>query len=98
MGNNVEKSKIGNLFRSWCLIIKEIKEGIALYRNCEYERALQKFIEATKSNPTSSNAFKWKANCLRRLERYDAALEACQVSLSLDSKNDNTYDVQASIF
>jgi type IV pilus assembly protein PilF len=63
------------------------KLGIALLRQDEPQRAMQKLNKAIRQNPGSSDAHMVRALAFERLEKPDKAEDSYEESLSLDSKN-----------
>jgi Flp pilus assembly protein TadD len=66
---------------------EQVNEGIALYRQGDYQGALDKFGKATEADPTLAAAWSDKGCALGRLGERDAALEAFNKALEIDPDN-----------
>jgi len=65
----------------------QVKEGIALYEQGDYQAALGKFEKATVADPTLAAAWSDKGCALGRLGQREAALEAFKKALEIDPGN-----------
>jgi len=59
-------------------------KGSALYKNKQYEQALEQFNDVVESQPTNANAFYNQGNSYAQLQQFDKAIEAYEKALSID--------------
>jgi len=62
------------------------KRANELFKNGEYEKALNEYNDAIESNPSIAKFYSNKAGCLTKLHRYDEAMKNLTKCLQLDPK------------
>ncbi|WP_022942877.1 vWA domain-containing protein, partial [Psychromonas hadalis] len=62
-----------------------LDQGSALYKNKQYEQALEQFNKATIEQPNNANTFYNQGNSYAQLKQFDKAIEAYDKALGIDA-------------
>ncbi|MCP5078121.1 MAG: tetratricopeptide repeat protein, partial [Psychromonas sp.] len=60
-----------------------LEKGSALYKNKQYEEAVEQFNKVIESQPTNADAFYNQGNSYAQLQQFDKAIEAYDKALSI---------------
>lgn len=60
-----------------------LEKGSALYKNKQFEQALEEFTKATQLQPNNADTFYNQANSFAQLQQFDKAIEAYDKAISI---------------